>query len=51
MWAGLPVVAVTNWSDVTPQFLEAEWRRMAGQEWAAEKIYFPFWLGKLLETM
>ena len=51
MWAGLPVVAVTNWSDVTPQFLEAEWRRVAGQEWAAEKIYFPFWLGKLLETM
>ena len=31
--------------------LEAEWRRMAGQEWAAEKIYFPFWLGKLLETV
>ena len=51
MCDGLPVVAVTNWSDVTPQFLEGEWRRVAGQEWAAEKSCFPFWRGKLREPM
>ena len=48
LYDGLPVVAVTNWSVVTPAYLNAVWQEMRAREYSWEKLYLPFWLGKVL---
>lgn len=47
LYAGLPVVMVQNWSAITPAFLRATWREMAGRKWEWAKLYFPYWLDRL----
>lgn len=48
LYDGLPVVAVTNWSVVTPAYLNAVWREMRAREYSWEKLYLPYWLGRVL---
>lgn len=48
LYDGLPVVAVTNWSVVTPAYLNAVWREMRAREYSWEKLYLPFWLDRVL---
>lgn len=55
LFEGLPVVRVTDWTQVTPAFLDHEWARL--QRAAAEgriglaKAYFPWWLAKYTARM
>lgn len=47
LFDGLPVVLVTDWSQVTRSFLEQTWKNMNYREWDWSKLYFPFWLDQL----
>jgi hypothetical protein len=47
LFDGLPVVMVTDWSQVTRSFLEQTWKEMKGREWHWSKLYFPYWLDQL----
>jgi len=51
LFDGLPVVEVRDWSLITPSYLEAKWLEIQSQSYSWEKIYFPFWLGKLFEIV
>ena len=48
LWRGLPVVRVSDWSELTPALLDGEWARIQREvrtgalSWA--KVYLPFWL-------
>ena len=52
---GLPVIRVTDWSAVTPAFLDSEWSRLqraatAGAvQWT--KVYLPYWFAQLTEHL
>ena len=52
---GLPIVRVSNWSALTPAWLQQEWERIqhgvkAGTlSWT--KLYLPYWLHKFTAHM
>ena len=53
LYAGLPFVAVSDWSKITPQYLEDKWEeiqtRARNGEYNMRKLYFfPYWLEKLM---
>ena len=50
LYAGLPVVAITNWSHVTPSFLNAVWNTMQHETYDARRMYLPFWLDRVLNN-
>lgn len=55
LFEGLPIVRVTDWSTVTPTFLDAEWERIQQQaargELAWTKVHFPHWFAQLTGHM
>lgn len=50
LYAGLPIVRVHDWSEVTPAFLEREWQRIQAEVEAGRlswtKVYFPYWFAQ-----
>ena len=52
---GLPVVRVTDWSTVTPSFLDREWYRLQREAREGKvglaKAYFPFWFAQFTAHM
>ena len=52
---GLPVVRVTDWSLVTPSFLDEQWRqirrRAAHGLLSATKAHFPYWFAQMTAHM
>ena len=53
LYEGLPVVAVSDWSRITPDYLENTWAdiqiRARNGEYDMRKLYFlPYWLNKLI---
>uniref|UniRef100_A0A7S0ZX53 Exostosin GT47 domain-containing protein n=1 Tax=Noctiluca scintillans TaxID=2966 RepID=A0A7S0ZX53_NOCSC len=50
LYSGLPVVQVTDWNDVTPDFLGREWSRIMSAQRAGQfspshaKAFLPYWL-------
>lgn len=54
LYEGLPLVAVSDWSTITPDYLEKTWddmqRRAKNGEYDMRKAYFfPYWLDKLMQ--
>jgi len=52
LYAGLPVVTVSDWSTITPDYLEKKWEEMQirakNGEYDMRKLYFfPYWFKKL----
>jgi hypothetical protein len=53
LYAGLPYVAVSDWSKIKPQYLEDKWEEIQTRarkgEYNMRKLYlFPYWLDKLM---
>mmetsp|Transcript_10385 Transcript_10385/g.15959 ORF Transcript_10385/g.15959 Transcript_10385/m.15959 type:complete len:174 (-) Transcript_10385:176-697(-) len=50
LYEELPTVAVENWATVTKEFLEAKWQEFQANRhrYDARKLYFPYWLDKVL---
>ena len=48
MYQQLPVLIVSNWTDVTKDFLVQQWGRMAGARYNFAKLWEPFWLLRIL---
>jgi hypothetical protein len=51
LYAGLPVVRVKDWHDVTPAFLAEELRRVrdAGRAVDMKKLYMPYWVARFTD--
>ena len=55
LYEGVPIVRVSEWSEVTPRFLDEEWARLQAEareghiDW--RKIYFPYWFGRFTAHM
>lgn len=52
LFKDLPVLYIKSWSTATPQYLESQYVAMTAVStnsgnWAAEKLFFPYWLDKL----
>ena len=50
IFEGLPVLSVSNYSTITPAYLEALWRTMAAQNYDWAKLYTPYWTSSLLNA-
>ncbi len=42
-WEDLPICFVSQWSDVTEDFLNKEYDRIMGTAWNLDKLYMPYW--------
>jgi hypothetical protein len=55
LYGEMPAVIVSNWSSVTPAFLEAEWARIQrkAQQGAYDmrQAYFPYWYARMHESI
>jgi hypothetical protein len=49
-YTDLPICFVDDWSEVNPDFLEAEWKRIRLIKWNMEKLNFSYWKNKILST-
>ena len=49
--AGLPILWVRSWRDVTPRLLAREWRAMMDRahEYDMRRLHAPYWLAQLLQ--
>ncbi|KAH8098686.1 hypothetical protein JL720_1646 [Aureococcus anophagefferens] len=47
----LPVILVSNWSNVTPQFLERAYATMSKQSFDVSHLYLPFWYDVYLTAL
>lgn len=45
----LPICWIDDWSEVTPEFLESEYKRITEGTWNLEKLNFSYW-AKLIQT-
>ena len=45
----LPICWINDWSEVTPEFLDSEYKRITGTTWNLEKLTFSYW-AKLVQT-
>ena len=45
----LPICWIDDWSEVTPEFLESEYKRITETTWNLEKLNFSYW-AKLIQT-
>lgn len=43
LYENLPVLIVKDWSEVTPDFLEAKYRELSLKTYQYEKLYFEYW--------
>lgn len=43
LFNGLPVVIVSDWDEVTEEFLQKKYIELSSQSHEMEKIYFPYW--------
>lgn len=50
-WPHLPVIVVKRWDEVTPAFLEEEWRRLPARRFDFDKLWQPFWLLLMLREV
>ena len=48
LYADLPIVAISNWSLVTPAYLDTVWNAMQTQTYDLRRMYLPFWLRRVL---
>ena len=46
--AGLPVVTVSDWGEVTAEFLDAQWRAFGTRKFHLEKLWFRWWVAFIL---
>ena len=49
--ASLPVVTVSDWSSVTPAFLEATWAAMEARSYDVAPLYLPHWYDQILAAV
>ena len=49
--SGLPVIMVSNWSDVTPAFLEAKYEEMNRRSYDVTILYAPYWYDAILKAL
>ena len=47
----LPVILVSNWSNVTPEFLERAYATMSKQSFDVSHLYLPFWYDVYLTAL
>jgi hypothetical protein len=54
LYIDLPVLLVSDWSKITPEYLEAQWERIQEkakhEEYDMRRIWLPFWLAQLVNT-
>lgn len=44
LYAGLPILIINDWNEVTEEFLHAKWNEMSHCEYQLEKMYAQYWL-------
>ena len=49
-YTDLPICFVDDWSQVTPEFLNAEYDRIKAGTWNMKKLKFGYWRNKILST-
>ena len=49
-YTDLPICFVNDWTEVTPEFLNAEYDRIKAGTWNMEKLTFSYWRDKILNT-
>jgi hypothetical protein len=49
-YTDLPICFVNDWTDVTPEFLNAEYERIKAGSWNMDKLKFGYWRSKILNT-
>jgi hypothetical protein len=47
----LPICLVDEWTDVTPEFLEKEYKRVLNNPINLEKLYMSYWINKINDSM
>mmetsp|Transcript_8873 Transcript_8873/g.36642 ORF Transcript_8873/g.36642 Transcript_8873/m.36642 type:complete len:175 (+) Transcript_8873:2393-2917(+) len=47
----LPMLRVSNWSDVTPAFLERKWAEFGSKDFDVAMLYLPYWYDLILSAM
>lgn len=47
LYENLPVVIVSNWSEVTEEFLQKKREEFKSRSWNYEKLYAPYWYQKV----
>lgn len=47
LYEDLPVVVVSNWGEVTEEFLQKKKEEFASKSWNYEKLYAPYWYEKV----
>lgn len=47
LYADLPVVVVSNWNEVTEDFLQKKAQEFQSKSWNYEKLYAPYWYQKV----
>jgi len=40
---------IKDWADVTPEWLEGEWRRLRASSLDVQKLFWPYWFHRLYE--
>uniref|UniRef100_A0A7S1AX30 RXYLT1 C-terminal domain-containing protein n=1 Tax=Noctiluca scintillans TaxID=2966 RepID=A0A7S1AX30_NOCSC len=52
LYRHLPVVQVKDWNEVTPQFLESEWKRITAPRVSnLAKAFLPYWINEVFQNM
>ncbi len=47
LYEGLPIVVVSNWEEVTEEFLRQKQKEFKSKSWELEKLYAPYWYQKV----
>ena len=47
LFEDLPVLIITDWNQITPEFLEQKWLEMSKKTYNWDKIYIDYWLRKI----
>ena len=48
LYEGLPILIVSDWSEVTKDFLEKKYNEMLTKEYSYEKLFMPYWIDKIM---
>lgn len=47
LYAGLPVLIIKKWEDITPEFLEKKYRKMTAKKYNIKKLCVEYWWKKI----
>jgi len=47
LFEGLPVIQISEWSEVTAELLRQKYRELSNMEWSKEKLYAEYWFDKV----